>query len=185
MDRDGFSVLTMGFTGKDALEWKLKYMSAFNAMESTVQTLKLDSYRIEDPVLRAQRWIEEHQKAVETEKKLKIAAPKAETFDQICTAKTSMSFTETAKLIGIKRTILIDALERHMYIYRNRNSVIVPYAQYSENGNGIFALRRIPYGESYRNSKGELCRNTSLQTYVTVNGVDHIRRLMKRWGICA
>lgn len=33
MNRDGFSLLVMGFTGKDALEWKLKYINAFNQME--------------------------------------------------------------------------------------------------------------------------------------------------------
>ena len=33
MNRDGFSLLVMGFTGKKALEWKLKYIAAFNAME--------------------------------------------------------------------------------------------------------------------------------------------------------
>lgn len=33
MDRDGFSLLAMGFTGKAALQWKLKYIKAFNEME--------------------------------------------------------------------------------------------------------------------------------------------------------
>ena len=33
MNRDGFSLLVMGFTGKKALEWKLKYIQAFNQME--------------------------------------------------------------------------------------------------------------------------------------------------------
>lgn len=33
MNRDGFSLLVMGFTGKKALEWKLKYITAFNQME--------------------------------------------------------------------------------------------------------------------------------------------------------
>lgn len=44
MNRDGFTLLAMGFTGKAALEWKLKYIQAFNAMEkklSTPQMLKL------------------------------------------------------------------------------------------------------------------------------------------------
>ncbi|MDE5620334.1 MAG: Rha family transcriptional regulator [Ruminococcus sp.] len=31
--RDGFSLLVMGFTGKKALEWKLRYIEAFNLME--------------------------------------------------------------------------------------------------------------------------------------------------------
>jgi Rha family phage regulatory protein len=36
MNRDGFSLLVMGFTGKKALEWKLKYIEAFNAMEKII-----------------------------------------------------------------------------------------------------------------------------------------------------
>lgn len=33
MTRDGFSLLVMGFTGKQAMEWKIKFLEAFNAME--------------------------------------------------------------------------------------------------------------------------------------------------------
>lgn len=37
MDRDGFTLLAMGFTGKEALKWKLAYIRAFNAMEQELQ----------------------------------------------------------------------------------------------------------------------------------------------------
>ena len=37
MNRDGFSLLAMGFTGKKALQWKLKYIQAFNEMEETLR----------------------------------------------------------------------------------------------------------------------------------------------------
>lgn len=37
MNRDGFSLLVMGFTGKKALEWKLQYIKAFNKMESLIR----------------------------------------------------------------------------------------------------------------------------------------------------
>lgn len=33
MNRDGFTLLAMGFTGAKALEWKIKYINAFNEME--------------------------------------------------------------------------------------------------------------------------------------------------------
>ena len=33
MTRDGFTLLAMGFTGKKAMAWKLRYIEAFNAME--------------------------------------------------------------------------------------------------------------------------------------------------------
>lgn len=41
MNRDGFSLLVMGFTGAKALEWKLKYIDAFNAMEKAIKTPQL------------------------------------------------------------------------------------------------------------------------------------------------
>ena len=36
MNRDGFSLLVMGFTGKKALEWKIKYIQAFNAIAEQI-----------------------------------------------------------------------------------------------------------------------------------------------------
>lgn len=37
MNRDGFSLLVMGFNGKKALDWKLQYIKAFNQMESFIR----------------------------------------------------------------------------------------------------------------------------------------------------
>lgn len=37
INRDGFSLLVMGFTGRKALQWKLKYIEAFNRMEETLK----------------------------------------------------------------------------------------------------------------------------------------------------
>ena len=36
LTRDGFTLLAMGFTGKKALDWKLKYIEAFNKMENLI-----------------------------------------------------------------------------------------------------------------------------------------------------
>jgi len=36
LTRDGFSLLVMGFTGTKALDWKLKYIQAFNEMEKSL-----------------------------------------------------------------------------------------------------------------------------------------------------
>ena len=38
MNRDGFTLLAMGFTGKDALQWKMKYIAAFNEMEQALNS---------------------------------------------------------------------------------------------------------------------------------------------------
>lgn len=37
LTRDGFSLLVMGFTGKEALQWKLQYIEAFNQMEERIK----------------------------------------------------------------------------------------------------------------------------------------------------
>jgi Rha family phage regulatory protein len=37
MNRDGFTLLVMGFTGKKALKFKLEYIAAFNAMEKALK----------------------------------------------------------------------------------------------------------------------------------------------------
>lgn len=37
MTRDGFTLLAMGFTGKKALEWKIRYIQAFNEMEKKLK----------------------------------------------------------------------------------------------------------------------------------------------------
>lgn len=45
MDRQGFEILAMGFTGQKALEWKFKYSDAFAAME---EALKRERVVIQD-----------------------------------------------------------------------------------------------------------------------------------------
>ncbi len=39
MDRDGFSLLVMGFNGEKALKWKIEYINAFNAMENELKRI--------------------------------------------------------------------------------------------------------------------------------------------------
>lgn len=36
LSRDGFTLLAMGFAGKKAMQWKIKYIEAFNAMEKAL-----------------------------------------------------------------------------------------------------------------------------------------------------
>ena len=37
--RDGFALLAMGFTGKEAMRWKVAYITTFNAMEAKLRAL--------------------------------------------------------------------------------------------------------------------------------------------------
>jgi Rha family phage regulatory protein len=40
MTRDGFAMLVMGFTGAEAMRWKLLYIDAFNVMEAELATAR-------------------------------------------------------------------------------------------------------------------------------------------------
>ena len=42
LTRDGFSFLAMGFTGRKADEWKVRYLTAFNAMEAELAKVPAD-----------------------------------------------------------------------------------------------------------------------------------------------
>lgn len=66
--RDGFTLLAMGFTGKKAMEWKIKYINAFNAMEKAL-TEKSDK-----PVV-----VSEHTRALPSGKKEIVLSDKAKT----------------------------------------------------------------------------------------------------------
>lgn len=50
MNRDGFTLLAMGFTGKKALQFKINYIQAFNSMEATLKRLPAGKL---DPVAQA------------------------------------------------------------------------------------------------------------------------------------
>ena len=70
MNRDGFTLLAMGFTGKAALEWKLRYIAAFNEMEKklTEQPQLTRSQLLATALIAAHEELEEKDKQIETMK---------------------------------------------------------------------------------------------------------------------
>lgn len=68
MTETGFTLLVMGFIGEKAIQFKLEYIAAFNKMKEIIRRSSLPSYQIDDPIKRAERWIEEQKekKALET-----------------------------------------------------------------------------------------------------------------------
>ena len=55
MTRDGFTLLAMGFTGPEAMAWKIRYIEAFNGMESKL----LESLRDEKFQAKIQLYLSE------------------------------------------------------------------------------------------------------------------------------
>lgn len=78
MNRDAFTLVAMGFSGAKALEWKLKYIQAFNLMEKEISSLNDEKKKVlkNKEVVREQELVVRQQNARvrESNQYLKIAA---------------------------------------------------------------------------------------------------------------
>lgn len=98
LTRDGFSLLVMGFTGSEALQWKLKYIDTFNKMEKAIIKFR-DSYMIEDPVERAKAWIHEEEKRQALADQIEADKPKVIFANSVSGSVNSILIRELAKMI--------------------------------------------------------------------------------------
>lgn len=120
MNRDGFTLLAMGFTGKAALEWKLKYIAAFNEMEKklTEQPQLTRSQLLATALIAAHEELEQKDKQIETMK------PKVLFADAVSASKKSILVGELAKLlsqngISIGQNRLFDWMRKNSYLIKD------------------------------------------------------------------
>ena len=140
MNRDGFSLLVMGFTGSKALEWKVRYIQAFNAMEAKLAMEHQDSYMIADPIARALKWAEEEKKrralqatCSQQEQRIGELKPKADYTDKILQSKSLVPITAIAKDYGMSGQALNKILHGLKIIYRIGNQWLL-YSKYQACG---------------------------------------------------
>lgn len=95
MNRDGFSLLAMGFTGKAAFEWKLKYIQAFNAMEKQLAQRP----QLSRSELMAQALIAAHDELEHKDAQIAELTPKGIFADAVSASKKSILVGELAKLL--------------------------------------------------------------------------------------
>lgn len=97
MNRDGFSLLVMGFNGKEALTWKLKYIEAFNAMEKKLKELSApqtldDTLNADVLFLIASKW------KADSDKRKELEVRVAELEAQIKTQQVQPVISEATKV---------------------------------------------------------------------------------------
>ena len=97
MNRDGFSLLVMGFTGTKALEWKLKYIAAFNEMERTLKERLPAVPKTLPEALRLAADLAE--KTDRQAKQLEEQRPKVLFANAVETSETSILIGDLAKLL--------------------------------------------------------------------------------------
>lgn len=173
MNRDGFSLLVMGFTGAKALEWKLKYIEAFNGMERKLKEATYDSYMISDPVERAKKWIEEEKERQKLRAENKVMLPKAEFYDTVANTESLFSMADVAKTLdmGIGRNKLFAFLRDKGILDKDNH----PYQKYVDAGYMRLIENHCKAGD---NDVVYKC------TYVKQRGIDYIRKiLLKERGL--
>ena len=136
MNRDGFSLLAMGFTGKEALSWKLKYIEAFNKMEkawNTPEQVMARALRMADKTIDELK--ENNAVLLADNQRMK---PKEIFADAVATSHTSILIGDLAKLLkqngietGQKR--LFDWLRENGYLIK-RKGADWEYANAESNG---------------------------------------------------
>lgn len=103
MNRDGFTLLAMGFTGEKALKFKLEYINAFNQME---ETIKSGGHHVPGSFREALLLAAEQRARIEEQQKMIEAnLPKVLFAEAVETSQRSCLIGELAKILnqnGIK-----------------------------------------------------------------------------------
>ena len=118
MNRDGFSLLAMGFTGKEAVQWKLKYIQAFNEMELAQRP------QLSRAELMAQALIAAHDELEHKDAQIAELTPKGIFADAVSASKKSILVGELAKLlcqngVQIGQNRLFSWMREHGYLIRD------------------------------------------------------------------
>lgn len=137
MNRDGFSLLVMGFTGKAALEWKLKYIQAFNEMEKKLAQRP----QLSRSELMAQALIAAHDELEHKDRQIAELTPKGIFADAVSASKKSILVGELAKLlcqngVQIGQNRLFIWMREHGFLIRDpkRSDYNMPTQRAVEHG---------------------------------------------------
>ena len=126
LNRDGFTFIAMGFTGRKADEFKLKYIDAFNRME---ERIKQQPAQYKLPQTYSEVLIE---LAKEVEKNEELQ-PKADKYDRYLSNKGLITITEIAKEYGMSGRELNKFLHEKGVIYKRGNKWFI-YQKFANDG---------------------------------------------------
>lgn len=93
----GCEFLAHKSTGTKGNIFTARYMQKFNEMEKALQNVYIESYRIEDPIERAKKWIEEETVRREQAKLIEEQTPKVEVYDNFVDKEHTLGFRELRK----------------------------------------------------------------------------------------
>ena len=182
LNRDGFSLLVMGFTGERALQWKLDYIEAFNAMEAELRSRQAPAaFDPNDPAsLRhlligySEALISARAEVVETRQALVVAEtviedakPKIEAYEAFLDDAGLCNLRTAARAVDAPNDLFLDWIKDRRYVIRE-NGDLQPAAAMRRDG--YMKLRLTP------DNVGKLRG----QAMVTRAGLEWLRQ---RWAV--
>lgn len=144
MNRDGFTLLAMSFTGSKAMQFKLEYINAFNQMERALKNQYAIPQTYADALMLAAnqaKQIEEQQKTIKTNAEEIVALsdtitkmqPKVSYYDKILASTATLTVTQVAQDYGMSAKAF-NVLLRNFGIQHKVNGRWILYAKYLQQG---------------------------------------------------
>lgn len=182
LTRKGCDMVANKMTGKKGVLFTAAYVTKFEEMERTISMQQpLPSYMIDDPIGRAEKWIQERKErdALETkslmlEQRVKEYEPKASYVDEILQSKNTVTVTQIAKDYGLTGQELNNILHEEK-------------VQYKLNGQWLLYQKHQDKGYTKSNTvdiyhkNGE--RSVKMNTRWTQRGRLFIHELLNKRGI--
>ncbi len=171
MNRDDFMLLTMGFTGEKALQFKRAFIKAFNAME---KRLAQPQFQVPQSFAEALLLAANQQKQIE-EQQLQIeqAAPKVESYDFFLSKDGTYSLEEAGKHFGYNKITFPELLRKKGILSKQRKGSGKGFKNFPRAGYEQY-FKAVSYGyESKDGNKSD----TNVQYRVTKLGMDFLKKI--------
>lgn len=157
MNRDGFTLLAMGFTGAEAMQWKIKYIQAFNEMEKQLKALpQMTQTQIIAAIAQA---------AAEQEQAIKqISATQTQQAEELTVIKHRIDNLDLTNIEGTPRQRLAKMVSR--YAHDKGITHQAAWGDFIQNYNTAYNTNLILRRNNYR---GRVGRNVSTPEYLEAN----------------
>lgn len=176
MTRDGYSMLVMGFTGKKAMDWKIKFLAAFNAMEEKLRAeTRAATIDLNDPSQLVPLLTSYAQRTQIAEAKVIEMTPKAEAFDRLDTVEGALSVRPAAKVLGMPEHKFKTWLQMNRWAFRQNGQG--PLQAYADKRNCGYLDHKL--GE-YTGKDGDA--RVSITLMITPKGMARLAQIFAKEG---
>ena len=174
LTESGYLMLVKSFT--DDLAWNVQrnLVKSYFKVQQLVKQQIVPSYMVDDPIKRAEMWIEEQKQKLMLEQQVKEYQPKVTYYDLILQSTDTINITQIAKDYGLSGKALNQILNEDNVQYKMNGQWLL-YSKHQDKG------YTKSFTTEYVKTNGEI--GTSLHTKWTQKGRLFIHNLLSKRGI--